>query len=273
MSFLLLLLWAGPGAGQTYVDLKFTGNIQATNGLYPNNSTLGPEYYSGWVFDFREVATWNGHGVDARLTVTSTSGSYGFVGWLPNYNKAAGQPEGDLGFYHRFTGNYGQATGGTDFTLQFFEGGETFATPVTLPAIRLLLYDVDGEATQSEQIRLFLGDGLSGYRLGPVSDIVATPEGGSMVFRGPGHNHHEDNADGGLIAYYLNASTVHFQMRTTTTESPEPTWGLFTAIDGDASLVAGRESTYGSLVSVPEPAAPWLLGVGILFRRRREGQR
>ncbi len=37
---------------QTFTDLDFSNNIQATNAMYPNNSNLGPDYYSGVTFDF-----------------------------------------------------------------------------------------------------------------------------------------------------------------------------------------------------------------------------
>jgi hypothetical protein len=219
------------------------------------------------------VATWNSQSVDARVTVAGTEASYGFVGWLPNYNRTNGHSGGDLGVYHRFTGDYGHATGGLDYQIEFFLGGETFSTPVSLPAFRLLLYDLDGESTQSESIRVFLGDGLAGYRLGPTSGITASSNPGSWLFSGPQVNHGEDSPDGGVLLYFDDTSLVRFQSRTTTTTSASSTWGLFTGIDGNASLVGAGESSFGTYIAVPEARASGLLAALVLLRRRRSAPR
>lgn len=258
-------------AAAQHVPLSFDQNVQPTNAQYPNNSTLGPDYYNGQVFDFTDVAILGTMAVDARVSLTATAGSYELVGWLPNYDTIAGEPAGDLGVYHRFTGDYAAPAGGISFRIDFFEGGGQFLVPVALPAFRLLFYDHDGEPTQSEAIRTYLGDGFIGYQLYQGSGITAVDEGGSFRFNAGGLNQPEAGPEGGLLAYYQNTGSVSIDMLTTSSATPFPNYGVFVAIDGDLSLTGGSTDPFAPYVPVPEPSAAVLLAAagGLACRRRR----
>ncbi len=269
------LLVSLPANAQNFIGLDFSHNVQATNAMYPNNSTLGPEYFSGLTLDFVNVAYVDGFAVDARVTVLGTTPGYDFVGYIPDYNQAAGQPEGDLGVYYRFNGDYGNATGGIAYTISFYQGGGSFNNSTTLSDVGFLIYDHDGESTQSEHIRTYVSDGLVGYQLGDISGINAVNEGDTWRFDARGANHPEDNADGAFIAYYQNASTIRFDMFSTTTGGPVGNYGIFAAFDGDLSLTGGGTSGFGGFTPIPEPSVPMsaaaALSLFMLHRRRSRG--
>ncbi len=269
-----LLMTHLAASAQNFVNLDFSQNVQATNAIYPNQSTLGPNYYSGYTFDFVNVALVNGLAVDARITVTSVSEGYDFVGYIPDYNQAAGGPEGDLGVYYRSeANNTEEVTGGISYTISFFESGSNFTTLQTLSDIRFLIYDHDGETGQSEGIRTYLSDGLVGYQIKEGSGIQSQAEGDAWTFDAGGSGHPEDTADGGFIALYHNTSSVRFDMFATTSPSlPQGNNGIFAAFDGDLSLIGGNTVGFGTLVTVPEPSASLLAAATISFgllRRRR----
>ncbi len=267
-TFLLLPLTS---AAQNYQPLDFSGNVQAMNAIYPNMSTLGPEYYNGLTLDFTNVTTRDGQAVDARVTIFSTTGAYDFVGWIPGYNSLAGQPAGDLGHYYRHLPDVSEASGGVSFSLSFYEGGGAFTTPAVLSDFRILIYDHDGEPGQSESIRTYLSDGFSGYQIHNGSNISAVDENGAWRFDSGGMNLTETGPDGGFIAYYRNTSSLRFDMLATTYPgNPSQNNGIFTAFDGDLSLLGGDASGFGSFVSVPEPSVPLLAAsaLSLLLGRR-----
>lgn len=278
---LCLAILQDSGFAQSYVDLDFSNNVQPALELNPNGSTLGPNYHSGHVFDFTDAGVFGSVSVDVRATMIGlTDGessnlretsTYQFVGWLPDYNNA--NASNDLGVYYRHDGNPAQAVGGIAWTLSFFEGGGTFTTPVTLPGVRLLIYDHDGEPFQSESIRAFGNDGFSGYQLHENSGITALDEGGNWRFDSRGQGHGETVADGGMILYYENTSSVRFDMfATTSPELPGPNNGIFAAWDGDLGVNGGGTDGFGGFVAVPEPSAALLIGIagiGWTFRRDR----
>jgi hypothetical protein len=269
---LLFLAIATNLCAQSYVPLDFSENKQMTNGLYPNNSTLGPEFYSGWTFDFLNVANVDGQSIDARVSVLGIAGAYEFVGWLPHYNEANGQPANDLGVYHRFDGNYAAPTGGVAFNITFYQGGDTFTTLATLSDFRLLIYDHDGEDIQSESIRAYYDDGLVGYQLHQDSGIHTHHEQDSVRFDARGFNHSETGPEGGFIAYYKNTSSLRLDMFTTTIPTNQPwRFGIFAGIDGDLSLTGGSTAAFSPFVAVPEPSSALLAAIGAslcLVRRR-----
>jgi hypothetical protein len=266
---------------QTYVDLDFSGNVQPASQMYPNNSTLGPYYSSALSMDFANAGTYNGNSVDVRVSflgLTDGEGSsfrdtstYQWVGWIPDYNDSFAK--NDLGVYYRHDGNLDQPTGGIAWSMSFFLGGSSFNTSIELPGVRLLIYDHDGEALQDESIRAFAGDGLTGYQLHGNSGIHAHEEGDSYRFDSRGSGHPETTADGGMILYYQNTSSIRFDMFGTTYAGiPPQNLGIFAAWDGNLGVNGGGTDGFNPLVTVPEPTAPILLGAaaaGLLLRRIR----
>ncbi len=284
-AVLIACLHGFPAVAQNILPLDFSQNVQAVNAINPNNSTLGPEYYSGPTFDFRNVTTQNGQAIDARVSVIGTAGNYNFVGWIPDYNSAAGEPDGDLGVYYRHDGWFDPpdplnpdaerfSTGGMAYTISFFVGDGTFTTSTVLSEVGFLIYDFDGEPGQSELIRTYMSDGFAGYRIRDGSGITSLFEGSSQLFEAPGVNLSETGPEGSFIAYYQNTSQIRFDMfSTTSTNNPAGNNGVFAAFDGDLSLIGGNTAGYGPYVAVPEPAAPLLAGTalaGLLLRRSRQ---
>jgi hypothetical protein len=265
------ILLAGLLRAQSYVDLDFTNNVQPNNAIYPNNSTLGPDYYNGAVFDFTNVGTTGSTTIDARMSLVSTSGKYELVGWIPDYNQDPGQPEGDLGVYGRSTDVNGRFSGGLVWRMDFFEGGGSFTTPLTLPAFRFLIYDHDGEAQQRESLRVFLDDGFIGYQIRDDSGITAVDEGASWLFPSRGLNHSETNEDGGMILYFANTNHVLFQWDIENFGGlPPQNSGFFKAIDGDLSLTGGSTANFSTFAPVPEPSTSTLAILSILRLLRRQ---
>ena len=265
------VLFTGLLSAQTYVNLDFSNNVQPNNAIYPNNSTLGPEYYNGPVFDFTNVGTTGSTAIDARMSLVSTSGKYELVGWLPDYNQDAGQPEGDLGVYGRSTDVNGNFSGGLAWRMEFFEGGGTFDTPLTLPAFRFLIYDHDGEAQQRESLRVFLDDGFTGYQLRNDSGITAIDEGASWLFPSRGLNHSETNDEGGMILYFANTNHVVFQWDIRNFGGlPPQNSGFFKALDGDLSQTGGSTANYSAFTPVPEPSTAAIVLLSLLRCLKRQ---
>jgi hypothetical protein len=231
--------------------------------------------------DFASAGSYNGISIDVRASLVGLtdgetsnlrdSSTYQWVGWIPDYNGSASN--NDLGVYYRHDGNYAQETGGIAWTLSFYESGTDFSVPMTLPGVRFLIYDHDGEDYQSESIRAFGSDGLAGYRLHESSGIHVHDEDGDLRFDSRGEGHSETTADGGMILYYHDVSSVRFDWFSTTQFGlPVQNNGIFGAIDGDLGLTGGGTAGFGEFIPVPEPCAPLLVGVtalGIALRRRR----
>jgi hypothetical protein len=282
-SIFLCLLAPSIATAQNFLPLDFSRNVQPTNGIYPNNSTLGPHYNSNTTFDFTNVTTRDGQAIDARVTILGTSGNYEFVGWIPDYNNAGGQPEGDLGVYYRhnrifdqFDGSMspgGYSTGGISYSISFFVGGGLFTDAAVLSDVGFLIYDHDGEPGQSESIRTYESDGFTGYRIHDGSGIHTHDEDGTWRFDAAGGNLSETGPQGGFIAYYQNTSSIRFDLfATTSSDNPSGNNGVFTAFDGDLSLTAGGTDNFGAFVPVPEPSACCLLASALLLaltRRKR----
>ncbi|MFT3990483.1 MAG: PEP-CTERM sorting domain-containing protein [Luteolibacter sp.] len=288
-TFILLLLAAPPLAAQTIVDLNFSNHVESTNGMWPNASSLGPAYYSGGTMHFTDVATVNGVAVDAVVTVSGTQGAYNLVGWIPNYNNQSGANEGNLGVYSVFNGTYPDATtsavGGVTYQITFYVGGEAlladerYQTQMVLPAFRFLVYDHDGEPTQAESLTAFYAEGFRGYQIRNGSGITTESDGLSTTFHSRGSNHPETDDSGGFIAYFEDTSSISFQLTASTThEAVGPagslgnTYGIFTALDGNLSLIDGNTVNFGAFTPVPEPSFMLLTAfaaMGGVMRRKR----
>ncbi|MFT4177256.1 MAG: hypothetical protein QM627_11445 [Luteolibacter sp.] len=260
-----------PLLAQNYVDLDFSNHTQATNG----SGDLGP-HYTGPVMNFTNVAAASGKNIDLVASVSATSGNYSFVATYPDYSSAVKQPDGDLGFVYQANG-YG--IGGITYTLDFYQGGGSFTDSLAINNFRLMMYDVDGESWQSESVRVYVADGFYGYQLPTVGGITVTDEGnGSFLFTGPGVNRAETDPSAAFILYFRNTSSINLEMVADTYErvgrqkGPLPNQ-VFSAIDGDLSMLNGDMSSFGNitLVPVPEPSSLilGLLSALPLLRRRR----
>jgi hypothetical protein len=250
-------------SAQTLVDLAFNNPVEGTNitGSGPSGAA-----YTGTTYNFLNVAP----GYDMRATISSF-GNVTFLYSYPNYSSAAGEPSGDLGYRYQAT-SVGQ--GGLNYKLDFFESGGTFSTAKILPDLALMIYDVDGEASQDESVRVYLSDGFYGFRM-PTAGGATTfaNEGSSFRFTGPGSNRNEDDPSGAFILYFENTSSLTLQMLSDTDSSggfPNP---VFSAIDGNLSLIGKNFTNFTGIQMVPEPSVGSLLLVGMAVALRRKRRR
>jgi len=228
---------------------------------------LGPVINSA-TMSYLGVANVGGTSVDMRVTA-SVYGSYQFYGHYGDYNQALNQPEGDMGLLYY---NTGVGSGGLDYLLEFYVGGTNFSTRYTLNQFDLMVYDVDGEANQTESFRTYNSDGLLSYKLAQNNSLTATKISGGMNFMGGGTDLSEQDASGAVILTYANtnAVTLHFQ---STTSSGQYN-GVFSAIDGDLSMTNDDPAgTWASAVPVPEPSSALLVIIFGMFAVGRRSRR
>lgn len=265
----ILLLGCHISLSQTYTDFVFDNPVQSTD---DTRAGIGA-YYTGSVMDFLNVSPTSGFTIDARVTA-STVGNYSFEGHYPNYNSpSTDEPNDDLG--HVYLAN-AAGTGGIDYTIEFFVGGTNFATPFLIEDFRLMIYDVDGEASQSESVTASNNDGLIGYQLPTNDEFQVVQNGQDYTFSGPGANRSETDPSAAVILYFSDTSAVTFNMRATTLSSSSLPNGVFSAIDGDLSLLGGVDPltnpNYGNFTSTPEPSSSAMLMIGavtsLMIRRR-----
>lgn len=250
-------------SAQTLVDLAFNNPVEGTNttGTGPTGAA-----FTGTTYRFLNVAP----GYDMRATITSF-GNGQFLYSYPNYSSAAGEPSGDLGYRYQATGSYG--LGGIRYKLDFFESGGVFSTAKVLPDLALMIYDVDGEANQDESVRVFLSDGFYGFRMPSVGGTTFVNEGASFLFSGPGSNRNEDDPSGAFILYFGNTSSLMLEMVSDTTGGSLPN-GVFSAIDGNLSLIGKNFTNFTEVQGVPEPSVSSLFLVGMAWvLGRRQSRR
>jgi hypothetical protein len=218
---------------------------------------------------YKDVAT----GVDARITATVTGNNYSFTDHEVNYT-AAGNSNGDTGFDYQIASNRTGA-GTMTYTIDLFSttgGVHNYSTAYTASELRFLVYDVDGEPIQSEDLRIAAGGGFVGYQQGLGTNAL-TPSvavDGSYLFSGHNVNVSETDPSSSVILYYQNTNSVTFKFEANTTTAQTGANYVFSAIDADLSII-GQQNTafsdtatiqtknYGAFVStssstaVPEP--------------------
>lgn len=273
----LLLLLAGLAlttlvtAQAQSVSLDFSSPVGTPTGT---NGLNGMSYYRTSTLDFLNVATSGAVVLDLRVTASAwggfTFGSAASSGYYADYSSNTGEPNGDLGVYHTATST---GLGGVHYDMAFYLGGTSFATPYTVGQLDLLIYDVDGEASQSELLRAYTADGLVSYRTSSnAASVTPSIFTGGVLFTGPGHNTAETDVSGAFIITYQNTSHFRLDFESTTTGTVPNS--VFSGIDGDLSMLNGDFSGFGSIVSAPEPSGALLVAIaGMLlqFRRRRAG--
>ncbi len=266
-------------------DLKFTtatgtGAVTAVGGL-----TLGGGF-TGSQVRYTGVST----GIDALITATPFTGAapggtgtdYTFNGHITNYRTTGiAEPNDDTGLLYQIAPN-GTGKGGLTYRIQLFDTGTT--TAITPANFRFLVYDVDGEPSQNEAVRIAKNSGLSSYQLGGVaaSALTFSEDANSYLFTGRGADQPENNSNGAAIFNFDGVSEVTFQFEANTTTANASANRIFSAIDGDLSYLSsftnGGAASFGSVVStasatdVPEPFTiiGTLIGGTAAFRMRKK---
>ena len=244
------LLCSQPIFAQVF-DLEFGTPVEGTNSNAPAglgaSSTLT-------TLTFLDVAPTSGTDIDMRVSVINeTNPAYYYSESIPNYSTAStDEPNNDLGYlYFWDSATASTEPGGITYKLEFFDGGGTFTTPFVVPEARFLIFDVDGEPVQTESVRTFTNQGFVGYQIPNTDTVTLTEENGgeSFLFTGPGTNVPESDNSGAFILYFENTNTVTFQMESITTSGTADN-GVFSAIDGDLSFLAGDFSNFFDIVTV-----------------------
>jgi len=280
-----VMLFIGSSARADVVPLTFSTFTPPTDATSPSSLGLGPAYVGGLTMDFTNVATDGATTLDARVTAVVQANT-GFAtvnpktghGYIPDYiSTTTSEPEADLGFLYN---GIAIGTSGVTFTIDFYDGTGTltgtFATPYTIPDLELLIYDVDGEGfpsgspRQSEFFDAFLADGLYSYQIDASHPMTVTPITGGFNFLGPGVDKPETDTEGAAILRYMNTDSVSLafgSQQILVTDN-----FVFSAIDGDLSLLGGDRSSFGDPTVVPVPAAVLLgiLGLGVAGIKARD---
>ena len=158
-------------------------------------------------------------GVDARVTATVTGVNYSFSAHTPNYSSNLAQPNGDIAPIYEIAANQIGA-GAMTYKIDLFNSGSNFTTAFTAPELRFLIYDVDGEASQGEAVRIARGGGFVGYQVGNTAQALAvTSDATSFLFSGRNVNIPETNTDGAAIFYFQNTNSATFRFEANTRTS------------------------------------------------------
>jgi hypothetical protein len=227
------------------IDLNFNTTTQTQVNTNPFNFNFGPGVSSN-VVNYTNVAS----GIDVRITATTSTG-YSFVEHIPNYSTTnpAPQPVGDAAFLYQSNATTTGA-GGMTYKMDFFATDgitHNFTTAYTAPDLRFLVYDVDGESTQGEAVRIAKGAGLFGYQVGNTTQaLIPTEDGSSYLFSGRDVNVAETNTAGSTILYFKNVNSVTFGFEADTRSSNGSANPVFSAIDGDVSLIGQNSINFDS---------------------------
>jgi hypothetical protein len=279
----LLTLAAAATASQpeqaAAVDLNFNTidtALDTTTNTNFFNFGFGPGVTSN-VIHYKNVAS----GVDATVTAGFFGTGYSLAEHIYNYSaNTAGQPTGDAAFLYQMAANQ-TGKGGMTYKMDFWNSGSNYSTAYTAPDLRFLVYDVDGEPTQGEALRIAKGSGLVGYQVGSsAAALIPTEDANSYLFSGRNVNQPENDTSGAAILYFQNVNSVTFQFEANTLTASTSANPVFSAIDGDLSLIgqntslgfAGLVNTSASATSVPEPFTiiGSLIGGTAAFRMRKK---
>jgi hypothetical protein len=274
------------------VDLNFatvdtTRNTVGTDtsglgpGVAPNNTT--PGVFQNIIY-YKDVAT----GMDARITATVSGTRYSFINHLPNFT-AKGASVSDTGLRYQIDSGIGQ--GQLTWKIDLFTNDHNYTTAATATDFRFLTYDVDGEPSQGEAVRVFKGDtatnsGFAGYQLGTTSPLALTETANSYLFTGGGVNVAENNPAGSVLLFFQNTNsiTLQYEANTTSGSGANP---VYSAVDGDVSIIGNNTTNFDSnghattaagfssyvvAKKIPEPFTiiGSLIGGGVAFGMRKK---
>jgi hypothetical protein len=261
------------------LNLSFA-NPTEVNNIIDSRFGTGTNAYSGQVIHFTNVATdASGTNIDATITATASGNGYSFVEHIPKYNaNGAASSSTETAFLYQIDGS-STGKGGLTYKIDFFNHATNAA--YTLSDIRLNVYDVDGETSQSEAFRIAKGTGLVGYQIGKTASAVGvTEDATSYLFSGKGTNVLEGTPTNGAgILYYQNVNSVTIDFEANTKTSNGSPNGVYSGIDGDLSLISQAQinSNFGAVVntsstSVPEPFTiiGSIVGGTAAFRMRKK---
>jgi hypothetical protein len=283
------------------IDLNFSTidtALDTTTTVNYYNFGFGPGVASN-VIHYKNVFS----GVDAVVTATVTGANYSFSEHIYNYSaNSAGQPTGDAAFFYQIAPTF-TGLGTMNYKIDLFASGSNYSTAYVASDLRLFAYDIDGEATQGESLRVAKGNGTSGlvgYQIGNSTTaplpLLVTNNATDYVFSGRDINLAESNTSGGVILYYENTSSVNLQFEANTRTPSAAGTGLpagsptgnpvFSAIDGDVSLIGNNTTNFDSSgyattaagfgkyqsTKIPEPftVIGSLIGGGVALRMRKK---
>ena len=243
------------------INLDFENQVEVND--TSSSYGLGPAF-TGNTMHFLDVANNGATTIDARVTATPF-GIYSFDYHIPDYNQTTtAEPNGDIGFL--MTSNQ-IGSGGLTYLFELFDGtagsSNTFLTPYVADLLSIMIYDVDGESSQSETFRAYFADGLFSYQTGshPSSLVPSIIGSGEILFTGPGTNFSEQSTIGAAVLNYKDTSsfTLNFESETFVSNGPNP---VFSAIDGDLSM--GLDG-FNPPVSVNEPSMLCLFFLSVVL--------
>ncbi len=249
------------------IDLKFNDPVNATTtstgykALDSSFGLFGPGFNRP-IVRYNNVATISpGVTIDAQITAVANGTGYTLDAQVPNYT-AANSSNGDAALVYAASQ---RTNGGLSYKIDLFQGGGTFSTAYVAPALRFLVYDVDGESVQGEAVRIAKNSGLVGYQVGNTTAalIPTVTAAGDYLFSGRNVNQPETDSSSAAILYFNNVSSVDFQFQAVTRSGSGLPNGVFAAIDGDLSILGSTSTAidaaiaaqYSALVTVPDTRA------------------
>jgi hypothetical protein len=252
------------------IELNFNTTTQTQLNTNPFNFNFGPGVGNSGpvgsstptgstapiVVNYTNVATISpGVTIDARVTATTFGAGYSFVEHIPNYSvNTVGQPVGDTAFLYQMAANQ-TGLGGMTYKIDLFNSGSNFTSAYTAADLKLLAYDVDGETPQGEAVRVFKNSGLHGYQTGSAAgSLIATEDANSYLFTGRNANIAETNPAAAAIFLFKDVNSVTFQFEADTRTATANNNPVFSAIDGDLSIINRDTSGFAALVDTSATA-------------------
>ena len=139
------------------LNLSFANPVEANNTTDPFIGNFPA--YNGKVINFTNVATdARGVNINARITANVFGSGYSFVDHIPKFNaQGSATSATETAFVYKVDST-SIGKGGLTYKIDFFNSATNAA--YTLSDVRLNVYDVDGDPSQSEGIRVAKGTGL-----------------------------------------------------------------------------------------------------------------